>query len=206
MQSESTKFKEWISRRVSAVDEVYSAFECLMEAGIDLIDKGTDFQISCPLPSHGPDNRPSARYYGSGSYPHFYCFKCKLNANGVNLYATLKGLRFMQALQDLERRFNIKIPKKPDTPEITEPTDRRSNYMSDRWSDIPSMLKIAETSLLRLRNKCTLPDYIKFCRVLDAVEWDFDKTKVATPSMVEVLQKLRLRMLEALDAPEPPSF
>jgi hypothetical protein len=154
-------------------------------------------QIPCFMPAHGPDNRPSARYYGANSKPHFFCFKCKRQIkDSVNLFAELKGLRFMDALSQLERRFNLKIPQRPDGNSIIEPIDRDSNYVSTQWQDIPRMLGILEGKLARIKPKCGLVDYLKFCRVLDAVQWDFDKTKKADLAMLEVLKKLMNRMDE----------
>ena len=198
--------KQWIQRRVEAVHEVYTAFEVLSEAGVELVDKHTDFQIPCPLPGHGPDNRPSARYYGSGQKPHFHCFKCKATCDGINLYARLRGLRFMDALQDLERRFHIKILKRPEGQEIIEPTDRESKYVSDQWKDVPRMLNLLERKLSRIKPKSSLSDYMKFCRVLDAVQWDFDKINKSTPAMSDVLKKLVDKMDEILDLPEDLTF
>ena len=50
---DKTSLFDWIKRRVKAVDEVFTAFNALSEAGIDLIDPATDLQIPCPLSGHG---------------------------------------------------------------------------------------------------------------------------------------------------------
>jgi CHC2 zinc finger len=198
--------KQWIQRRVEAINKIYTAFEVLSEIGVELVDKNTDFQIPCPLPGHGPDNRPSARYYGSSHEPHFHCFKCKVTCDGINLYARLRGLRFMDALQSLERRFHIKTPQRPEGPDIVEPTDRESKYISDQWKDVPRMLKLLEGKLARVKPKCSLSDYTKFCRVLDAVQWDFDKVNKSTDAMSDVTKKLMGMMDEILSLPEDLTF
>src|SRR5271170_6588749 len=132
--------KEWIQRRVAAVREVYSAYQFLTEHGVELPDESTAFQTNCLF--HGADNRPSARYYPreGGRYDYLRCFKCRENWDCINLLAKFNGLRFMEALQDLERRFHIKIPRRPEAPEIVEPIDRDSNYVSDQWQDVPRVL------------------------------------------------------------------
>jgi len=207
---ESTnEIKQWIQRRVAAVSEVYTAFEVLSEAGIELGDKDTDTQVKCPLPSHGAQQSlgSAARYYGSDRKPHFHCFRCKYTAqDGINLYAKIRGLRFMDALQDLERRFRIKTPQRPEGPEIVAPDDRESKYVSDQWDDIPRMLKLLEGKLARVKPKSGLSDYTKFCRVLDAVQYDFDKINKSTPAMSGILKKLRAKMDEILDMPEDLTF
>lgn len=193
---------QWIQRRVAAIREVYSAYQCLTERGVELPDESTPFQVSCPF--HGADARPSARYYPreGGKHDYLRCFKCRENWDCINLIAKFNGIRFMDALSDLERRFHIKTPKRPEAPEIVEPADRDSKYVSDQWKDVPRMLGLLENKLARVRSKSSLSDYIKFCRVLDAVQWDFDKLNKSTPAMAEVLQKLMSRMDEVMSLPD----
>jgi hypothetical protein len=95
----------------------------------------------------------------------------------------------MDALTELERRFRIKIPRKPEGPTIVDPVDRGSSYVSDKWHDVPRVLALLEQKLLRIRDKCAMVDYVKFCRVIDAIRYDFDKTEKVTPDMVAVLRR-----------------
>jgi hypothetical protein len=200
------EIKEWIQRRVAAVRENYTAYQALIEKGVELPDDSTPFQVSCPF--HGQDNRPSARYYPreGGKHDYLRCFKCRENWDCINLLAKFNGLRFMDALADLERRYHIKIPKKPDAPEIVEPTDRSSTYVSDQWQDVPRMLKLLEGKLARLKPKCSFTDFVKFCRVLDVVEWDFNKINKSLPAMSDILKKLLARMDEVMQLPDDLSF
>jgi hypothetical protein len=198
---EQTSIQDWVQRRISAVHEVYSAYDCLSEHGInDIPDKTTPTQIKCPLPEHGPDNRPSARFYPAlgvrSDYVH--CYKCHLSMDSINLHSKFKGLKFMEALQDLERRFRIRIPRRPDIQEYKEPTDRGSDYTSNQWADVPQVLKVLESKLKRMRDKVAMGDFVKFCRVLDAIQWDIDHNgNLSTPAMVAALQKLRTMMQTA---------
>lgn len=191
--------KDWIRRRAIAIYGVYGVFDVLTEFGHGemLVDQSTPIQISCPLPEHGPDNRPSARFYPgeSNKYDHFHCFKCKVNMDCINLYAKFKGIKFIDALVELERRFRIRVPRRPEAPEFTEPADRGSNYISDKWSDVAKMLPILEAKLIRLREKIPMQDYVKFCRVIDSVQWDLDKA-LGKPNagMAPVLMKLKNMM------------
>ncbi len=198
--------QEWIQRRIAAVRESYSAYRVLTEKNIEVPDESTPYQIACPF--HGADNRPSARYYPreGGKHDYVRCFKCRENWDCINLQAKFNGIRFMDSLQDLERRFHIKIPKKPDAPEFTDPVDRDSNYVSDLWKDVPRQLKMLESMLGRIRPKCGLSDYIKFCRVLDTVQWDFDKTNKSSPAMVDILKKLRDKMFDIVELPDDLAF
>jgi hypothetical protein len=191
-----TADQEWVKERIKAVSERYDVFDALIECGVELGERDMTTQIQCPLPGHGPDNRPSARYYAAdGSGPaHFYCFKCKINHNGISMMAALRGMEFMRALAELEHRFSIKTPRRPEV-SIGVPEDKSGAYESEAWADVPRVLAMLETKLVRLRDKTALLDYVKWCRVIDAVRWDLDHCGgVANPNMVSVLMKLKIIM------------
>lgn len=104
----------------------------------------------------------------------------------------------MDALADLERRYRIMVPRRPDGPAIVEPADRKSDYVSDKWHDIPRVLLLVEQKLLRVREKLGLMDFVKYCRLLDAIEYDFNKTGKPTDEMVAVLKKAMGRIDEVI--------
>lgn len=177
--------KQWMKRRVQAVKEAYSTYDCLTENGVELIDGGTNLQISCPFHN---DKTPSARYYGADSDPHFHCWTCKLHLDSLNLYMKFKDLEFKDALSQLERRFGISVPQRPDPPQL----DELNKEAPDGWGDVPRLLEILERKLMRLRDRVPLTDFVKFCRVLDAVRYDFDKIKGDPPPEMSIaLNKLR---------------
>ena len=187
--------QDWIRRRAAAVRDVYTAYDCLCENGHGTLipDKDTAIQISCPF--HGPDNRPSARFYPAlGGRPDYVrCYFCKENWNAIDLFMRFKGLKFMDALRDLERRFRIRVPERPEGSDFVEPPDKESvDYVSEAWRDVARVMPILEKKLERIRDRASLVDYVKFCRVLDAVQWDFDRNQgESTPAMILVLDKLR---------------
>ena len=197
---DKTALQEWINRRAGAVREAYSAFQALMDRGVDSIpDETTPTQIACPF--HGVDAKPSARYYPKSGVRHDYvrCYKCRENWDCINLHAKFHGFRWMDALVDLERKLRIKVPRRPDGPPIVEPADRRSDYVSDQWYDVPRVLALVEAKLLRVRSHMSLVDYTKYCRLLDAIEYDFNKTGKPTDEMVAVLKKAMLRIDESVE-------
>jgi hypothetical protein len=202
-----TELQEWVRRRTAAVHEKYSAFDALIEHGVDAIpDEHTPTQVACPF--HGADNKPSARYYPTdGRKPDYLrCFKCKENWRSIDLYAKYKGLRWMEALSDLERRFRLKIPRKPEVEEYVEPAERRSDYASDAWGDVQRVLNVLEGKLVRLRNRAPLADYVRFCRVIDAVQWDLSHAAgKQNPDMVKALIRLR-EMMDAVPEAELPDL
>lgn len=194
---EKTSLQEWIKKRANAVRQTYSAYACISEFGHgeDIPDENTSVQISCFY--HGADNRPSARYYprSGGRSDHVHCYKCHESWDSINLYAKFRGLRFMDALTDLERRFHIKLSRRPEGPEIISPTERKSDYTSNQWRDIPRVLAILERKILAIRDRCGMSDYVKFCRLADSVRYDYDKDQIATPDMTAAL----IRAMDMVD-------
>lgn len=185
--------QEWVRERIKAVSAAYSAYDALSEMGMELGDRDMTVQIPCPLPGHGPDNKPSARYYAaSGSKAdHFFCFKCKENLNGIGLFARTHGMEFMRALSELERRFSIRI-KRPEVSLMQIPPDKSGKYESAAWTDVPRLLNLLEDRLPRIRNRVAQLDFVKWCRVLDVVRWDFDHSGgKANPAMIAILMKLK---------------
>lgn len=173
---EKTDYQIWIDRRIAEVLSIYSAFDAWTEftGREELVDKDTPVQIKCQW--HGPDNRPSARYYpADGSRPDCVrCFKCKKSWTSISLYSNFRKIKFIDALKELERRFNIKISRKPDLDFIPVKDKTHDNYISEAWNDFPRYLQILENKLLRLQKHIGLIDYVNFSKELDAMEWIFN--------------------------------
>jgi hypothetical protein len=183
--------KERVKKRVLEVIRSYSSYAALTENGVELIDEATDLQIRCPW--HGVDERPSARYYG-GSNGNFHCFACKLHLNSVGIYAKFKNIKFMQALTELERRFNIKPEGQKIWSEIEKPVDKSgSKYESESWGDLPRLVALLENKLIRVRNNISIVDFVRWCRIVDAVQWDFDHNEEkSTPEMIQALLRVKI--------------
>ena len=193
MLNDKTREKEILEMRVRTINSIYSAFTALAESGIDLQDESTSEQILCPY--HGDKNKPSARYYSSSgrAQSHFFCFKCRLRLDAVGIFARHKHLKFMDALKALERRYNITPPKIEDGPSFSF-TDKSGGYESDQWQNVEKMLDLCENKLSRVRPKCSMHEFIKVCRLIDNVRYDFEKIGKATPDMVIGLNKIRFLM------------
>ena len=191
--------RDWVRRRAAAVREKYGAYDALLELGVEgVVDDSTPVSVFCPF--HPNKNTPAARYYPPSGRKHGYlrCFACKENWDSINLVAKARGKRFMDALLELERRYRIHVPKRPELPEFVEPADRGADYQSEQWADVPRVLIIMEGKLVRLRDRTGMPDYVRFCRVVDAVSYDFEKLGKSTPEMVAILRKLMGRMDETM--------
>jgi hypothetical protein len=199
---ERTEDQEWVDRRVAEVGRAYTAYQALTEAGVEIPDEASSFSVFCPF--HDNKRTAAARYYASSGRapPHFWCWVCKLRLEGVGLYARLKGVGFMEGLTALERRFRISVPRKPEGSPIV-PTERNSAYVSQAWADVPRFLVILEGKLREVRPKSGIVEYVKYCRLLDAVQWDFDVTGVATPDMAAALAKVACMMDDVMMAGDP---
>lgn len=192
-----TSKQEWIDKRIEEVNRHYSAFDALIENGVEIVDELASQQLFCPF--HENTRTPAARYYASsGKDSHFYCWGCKTRLNGIGLFAKFKGIQFMEALSRLERRYSIDIPEIPEFQEI-EISGRNHTYKSVAWADVNRVTEILESKLLRLRNKIGFTEYVKFCRFIDRIVWDFESNdRKITEEMNQALKKAMSMMDDAL--------
>lgn len=75
---QTSSVQDWIKRRIQAVHQHYSAYDCLVEHGVsDVPDEDTPTQLFCPF--HHNVSTMAARYYPrSGGRPSYLrCFRCK---------------------------------------------------------------------------------------------------------------------------------
>ncbi len=186
--------QDWVRRRADAVRRVYSAFDALVEVGVDgLSDEDAPTPLFCPF--HTNVNTPAAHYYPrrGGKAGYLRCFAEKENWDCIGIYMKRKGLRFMEALPELERRFKIKTERRPEGPPI-EFRERATGRVSEEWANVPRILEVMEAKLARIKPRCGLTDYVKFCRVIDAVRWDNEGTSESTPVMSNALARLSALM------------
>lgn len=205
---EDLDIKEWIRKRANEVRSRFSAYDCLHENGHGemLVDLDTPVQVSCPF--HGPDNRPSGRYYPSSGYRSDYlrCYTCKENWDAINLYMKFRGLEFMEALKELEKRFHVQVPRSPKKIELPIPEDKKEDYTSEAWTDIPRVISIVESKLLRNRNNIALIDFIKICRLIDAIDYDFEKLKEPDAGTKANMVGALLKAKDRIDEIKIPDF
>lgn len=199
----STSEKEWVQRRVSAVSKRYSAYQALTDNGVEILDEATSIQLFCPF--HDNKHTPAARYYAaSGNNDgHFYCFSCKIRLDGIGLFSRFNNIPWFEALSKLEKKFGINIPKVDLTSPIAI-VDRGEGYKSSARSDIPRMLTLLESKLTRCRSKASLPEYVRVCRVLDEIEWNFDISGKADENMITSISRAEDLMNDVMNRPEDP--
>ncbi len=204
MKELTTSAQDWIRKRAELVRSKYTSFQCLHEHGHGehLVDDETPVSVFCPF--HHNVSTMAARYYPASGRKSDYlrCFRCHENWDSINLYLKFKGLSFMDALKELERRFSIKVDRRPEDSAPEPVVDRSSSkYESEAWGDVPRVLSMLEEKLSRLRGKASLHEFVRFCRVLDSVSYDLNMAKgEQTSEMVEVLSKLRQKMDQCMAA------
>lgn len=189
--------QEWMQRRAEAVERMYGAYDVLTEHGVEISERGTNQQVLCPF--HNEKN-PSARYYGATGKEHFHCFGCKAHGSAIGLYARFENLKFGEALSKLEKRFGIKTPKRPEDAVRESSVEKNSKYESEAWGDVPRVLEMLEKKLMRLRDRVAMHDFVRFCRVIDTVRWDYEHNSCkATQPMIDILIKLRKIMDDSIN-------
>lgn len=176
-----TAHREWVRLRANAVLSKYSAYRALLDQNITLLDEDTSLQILCPF--HEDKNKPSSRYYaGSGrDKSHFYCFKCKIKLDGIGLFAKFQGIPWMSALEKLERKYDIKIPKPESQFVVQQKTQEK---------ELDVLLDLLEKKLRRNRDKMSLLDFTKACRMIDAIIWDYNKLGRSNNNMINGAKNL----------------
>lgn len=107
---------------IKKIKEILLSNKCLgnLLKGESLVSfKGAEEQISCPF--HGPDNKPSARYYFESDT--VYCFTCRKSWDILRYVKDKHDLDFKSALKYVLERFSIDISY---LPEVTDQLDRFS--------------------------------------------------------------------------------
>lgn len=183
--------------------------EMLREYGYSVVpDRMREQQFSCDL--HGPDNKPSARYYGESNTT--YCWVCQKTRDAISYMMEKEGLGFVEAVEALERRLNLApLPWEDDGDAPARPEDdfdaivsRSSSYVEE----YARMRKILD-SLTRDRLECRPGDpsldcstLLGFWEAFDRVDYGVAREKWPEPKGIEALQKLKERVFEKIRVSE----
>lgn len=175
MDAKQTRSKQELTERISNVNKAYSAFTALQEVGITISNPSNDESIFCPF--HDNKNTTAARYYGSDQTvtPHVYCFVCKQRWESVAIFAKSKRIKFIEALQKLEKRFGI-IPRAyKEQDNNIESHDKKFGQRSSQWDDVERSIKIMESKLIRHRTQLGFLNYTRYNYILNLIEYDYKK-------------------------------
>lgn len=175
--------------------------ELLVDFGYGIYpDSSREQQFNCDL--HGPDNKPSARYYPQSNST--YCFACQKARGPIDYVIEKEGLSFKEACDFLERKANLpSLPWEDDGDETSTP---RPNTVSEIETIQQSSSSFEEEFhrvdcllINTIREKeLDLGSCLAFAEALDCIEYSVEKQGWTEQKGKQALQKLRLKMLERL--------
>lgn len=176
MDRDDPLYKEWFRSRVNTARSVYSAYRVLEENSSEeeLPDESSSFQRKCDF--HGPDNKPSSRYYPREGRKHdrVICFKCKETWDSVALFGKFNGKSYSEALRIIEKRFHIKVSDKPE-PVFSTLHKLPDDYISSAWNDVPRVLSMYEKKIINQKNSMSLIDYCSLMSSIDGIIFDINR-------------------------------
>jgi hypothetical protein len=180
--------------------------EMLQEYGYAVVsDRQREQQFSCDL--HGPDHKPSARYYGSSNTT--YCWVCQKTRDAISYVVEKEMLDFRAAIEMLERRLGLEplpweddgqdVPMRPED-ELAMIARRRVSYQEehDRMQRFLDGLtgERFDKSGAEEGLSCTI--LLSFWEVLDRVDYGVARQGWPEVTGIEALLKLRERILEKI--------
>lgn len=96
--------RDRLRARADRVVEQCDLGQLLYEYGYSVVpDRHREQQFSCDL--HGPDHKPSARYYGPSNTT--YCWVCQKTRDAISYVQEKEHVGFREAIETLERRLGL---------------------------------------------------------------------------------------------------
>ena len=189
-----------LKRRALRINEQNDLGELLREYGYDVMsDAHREQQFACDL--HGPDNKPSARFYGGTN--SFHCFACAKSRDPIEFIIDKEQVGFKKAIEILEQR--LKLPPLPwedeDNPDPRDETEREIDEISNKgvtYEEDQTRLKHFLDSLTKERD-LDASTLLKFWEVFDRIDyhvredqWAENKGKMALKSLHDqVMERLK---------------
>ena len=190
-----------LKRRALRANEQSDLGEILQEYGyLVMPDPHREQQFACDL--HGPDNKPSARFYGSTN--SFHCFACAKSRDPIEFIKDKEQVGFKQAIEILEKR--LKLPPLPweDDDDESDPRDETEREI-DQIANATSSYEDDQTRLKSFLDGLTQDrdldanSLLKFWEAYDRIDyhvredqWNTDKGKVALRSLhAQVMEHLK---------------
>jgi len=189
-----------LKRRAERVNEQSDLGALLQEYGYMVVpDPHREQQFACDL--HGPDNKPSARFYGTTN--SFHCFACAKSRDPIEFIKDKEQVGFKQAIEILEKRLNLPVlpwddedsadPRDETEREIDEIANRVDTYEEDQ-----QRLRRFLDGLTQDRD-LDANTLLKFWEAFDRIDfhvredqWAENKGKVALKSLHEqIIERLK---------------
>jgi len=186
-------------RRIERVKKDIDIAQVLFDLGYPVRSDAGDReeQFSCDLHGDGRDTKPSARTYPSSNA--WFCFACDKSRDAIETIREKKGLGFMEALDWLERKYNLPaLPWEPEERERSLSDDvyaqlnQSGSFENDRLS--------LESFLDSLTKDRMLPmsSMLSFWEAFDKLLWLVTEQQISEIKARATLLGLRDRVLEAL--------
>lgn len=183
--------------------------EMLREYGYDVVpDRMREQQFSCDL--HGPDNKPSARYYGESNTT--YCWVCQKTRDAISYVMEKEGIGFREAIESLERRLGLKPlpwdddqdgPVRPEA-ELDEITSRSASY-AEEYARLRKFLETLTRERLERRPGDLGLDcgaLLGFWEAFDRVDYGVAREGWPEPKGIDAIRKLKERVFEKIRVSE----
>lgn len=183
---------DWYKQRATTIRQRVSAYEILRRNGVRLkqVSDSRAEQIQCPF--HGKDDKPSARVYPDSAdrSSHVWCYVCQKSWDAIGLQMQFSGgIKFAQALGELERAYGIETPPMPQGVERVA-VQQQDPALADfqRLHDVcESRLRYALQAYKALDD---LTGYIQCGSILDKLLHRVTRRKLAPGPASQVLQQL----------------
>lgn len=172
---------------IEAINAAASLTDLLPEYGTELRTPTHEEQISCPF--HGSDRRPSARHYPDTN--SIYCFTCKKAWDPFRFMMEKKGMRFMEAIDYMGRRYGIDtsgLTYNPDGTKTIKFVGAKKKDKSVLSPEEKMMVAcgILESKVVASRAVAPVPKYLDFVYLMSHL-WCMEP---GNPEFVRIARKI----------------
>lgn len=194
--------RERLRARADRVNREADLGEMLSEWGYSVVpDRHREQQFSCDL--HGPDYKPSARYYGLSNST--YCWVCQKKRDAIAWVMEKELLGFRDAVEHLEARCGLEaLPWDDDRDaprsleqEFEESMSRPSGTYEQERDRLKSLLE-TETADRLNPPALSQQQLLAFWEVCDRVEYGVARQNWSEQKGKGAILSLRERVMEAL--------
>lgn len=195
--------KQWFRERIDAIHTRVTAYDVLRMHSVDLSQASEDReeQFSCPF--HGEDKKPSARVYPArdNNPSHAWCFVCQEPGwDVIGLWRKFNNLSFGQALNRLEREFNLPTLEAPRG--ISEPSKVDENLAAFKRTYLHCESRLLSCKSV-YRKQEDMRGYLNAGSILDRTKFKVDNNLWTPERGVSVLlalfERIRIKTKTCLD-------
>lgn len=190
--------RQRLRARADRVNQEADLGEMLSEWGYSVVpDRVREQQFSCDL--HGPDNKPSARYYGMSNST--YCWVCQKTRDPIAWMMEKEMLGFREAIEELEARLGLEsLPWDDDRERPVRLEDELQEAASVPAGTYEQSFERFSRFLQTLTDERDLSPkaLLGFWEALDRVSYGVARQNWGEAKGQHVLHSLRERVMQAL--------